>query len=864
MSSSRKDFRSRFSTLQLKSRPKKNMSSSLRLFRCNQSQIAIEASRIERASHEVYLTSPAVTGKLNTSFGEGFILVGFSDWPQLELALFVIISIFYSLTLFGNTTIIILSHLDVQLHTPMYFFLCHLSFLDLCYTTSTVPQLLINLHGSDNTITYGGCVAQLFISLALGSTECVLLVVMAFDRYAAVCRPLHYMTIMHPFLCQTLAAISWIGGFMNSVVQTGLMMSMPLCGHHHLNHFCEMPVFLKLACEDTQGTEVKMFVARVIILVVPAALILGSYIHIAQAVLRVNSTAGRRKAFGTCGSHLLVVFLFYGSAIYTYLQPTRSYSQSEGKFVALFYTIITPMLNPVIYTLRNKDMKGALRKVVWKERDLENYLYTSIAEVQDDDIVGTEPSMKIEVVQFEVPENDPVVMQKLAAEDDPLQTLAAISWIGGFMNSVVQTGLMMSMPLCGHHHLNHFFCEMPVFLKLACEDTQGMEVKMFVARVIILVVPAALILGSYVHIAQAPSLHSANTPVLSTQVGIHIAGLTVPRQQWIVKFSDNKQSVITEVIHKLMGRENFTSGGFILVGFSEQPWLQRILFVFILIFYLLTLMGNGTIVLVSQLDSQLHIPMYFFLTHLSFIDLIHVTCISPQMLVNLEGADKSISFVGCVVQLFITLGLGSTECILLAMMAYDRYVAVCQPLHYSTVMPPQLCWALAGTSWFIGFSNSLIQTPITMTLPRCGHYRINHFYCEMPPVMQLVCVDTSNYKKEVAVVSSVFLLFPLSLILVSYGYISHTVLRMKSPGGRKKALGTCGSHLTVVSIFYSTLIYIYVIPKPKLSHDVTKFVALLYNLIPPVINPIIYTLRNRDVKEAIRKLVMGKQKRGND
>ncbi|XP_037356212.1 olfactory receptor 2Y1-like [Talpa occidentalis] len=304
-------------------------------------------------------------GSLNTSFEEGFILVGFSDWPQLEPIFFVFISIFYSLTLFGNTTIIVLSILEPQLHTPMYFFLCHLSFLDLCYTTSTVPQLLINLHGHDRTITYGGCVAQLFISLALGSTECVLLVVMAFDRYAAVCRPLHYTTIMHPRLCQILALISWMAGLLNSLIQSGLMMAMPLCGLQLLNHFfCEMPVLLKLACENTDGTEAKMFVARAIILVLPATLILGSYVHIGKAVLKVKSMTGRRKAFGTCGSHLLVVSLFYGSAIYTYLQPTHSYSESQGKFAALFYTIISPMLNPLIYTLRNKDVKEALRKVL--------------------------------------------------------------------------------------------------------------------------------------------------------------------------------------------------------------------------------------------------------------------------------------------------------------------------------------------------------------------------------------------------------------------------------------------------------------------------------------------------------------------
>ncbi|CAO2642759.1 Olfactory receptor 10 [Lemmus lemmus] len=302
-------------------------------------------------------------GNSNSTSQVSFILVGFSDWPQLQGFLFVFILIFYSLTVFGNTTIITLARLDVRLHTPMYFFLSNLSFLDLCFTTSTVPQLLINLHGLDRTISYGGCVAQLYIFLALGSTECVLLVVMAFDRYAAVCRPLHYTTIMHPVLCQSLAIASWVGGFINSLIQTSLMMAMPLCGHQ-LNHFFFL---LKLACEDTGGTEAKMFVARAIILVFPAALILGSYAQIARAVLKIKSISGRRKAFGTCGSHILVVSLFYGSAIYTYLQPKGSYS--ERKFVALFYTVVTPMLNPLIYTLRNKDVKGALWRVLRRGTD---------------------------------------------------------------------------------------------------------------------------------------------------------------------------------------------------------------------------------------------------------------------------------------------------------------------------------------------------------------------------------------------------------------------------------------------------------------------------------------------------------------
>jgi olfactory receptor len=310
-------------------------------------------------------------GRFNTILDEGFILVDFSDWPQLELTLFVFFSVFYSLTLFGNTTIIVLSRLHVSLHTPMYFFLCHLSFLDLCYTTSTVPQLLVNLSGLDRTISYGRCVAQLIIFLSLDGTECVLLVVIALDRYAAVCHPLQYMTIMHPLLCQALAVASWLGGLVISQSQTGLMTARPLCGHHLSHFFCEMPVLLKLACVDTGGIEVKMFVARVMMVAIPAALILGFFVHIARAVLKVKSVVRHRKVFGICESHLLVVSLFYGSAIYTYLQPKGSYSESKGKFVALFYSIITPMLNPLIYTLRNKDVKGALWKVLGKGRDLE-------------------------------------------------------------------------------------------------------------------------------------------------------------------------------------------------------------------------------------------------------------------------------------------------------------------------------------------------------------------------------------------------------------------------------------------------------------------------------------------------------------
>ncbi|XFG12943.1 hypothetical protein AB1E19_016567 [Capra hircus] len=306
----------------------------------------------------------------NGSSFTGFILLGFSDRPQLELVLFVVLLIFYIFTLLGNTTIIALSYLDPHLHTPMYFFLSNLSFLDMCYTTSIVPQFLVNLSGADKSISFGGCEAQFFISLALGCTECILLGVMAFDRYVAVCRPLHYTVIMHPRLCALMASASWVIGFAISLLQTVLTFLLPLCGRNKLDHFfCEIPPFLKLACVDTTMNVYMTFFGSVIILLTPVSLIMVSYGRIVRAVLRIKSTAGRRKAFGTCGSHLTVVSLFFGTAISVYFQPSSSDSQDQDKFMSLFYTVIIPMTNPLIYTLRNRDVKGAMKKVLWKASD---------------------------------------------------------------------------------------------------------------------------------------------------------------------------------------------------------------------------------------------------------------------------------------------------------------------------------------------------------------------------------------------------------------------------------------------------------------------------------------------------------------
>ncbi|XP_008583115.1 PREDICTED: olfactory receptor 2W1 [Galeopterus variegatus] len=301
----------------------------------------------------------------NYSSLHGFILLGFFDHPKLETILSGVVTVFYLITLVGNTAVILASLLDSHLHTPMYFFLRNLSFLDLCFTTSTVPQMLVSLWGPDKTISYVGCVIQLYVYTWLGSSECLLLAVMSYDRFTAICKPLHYFIIMNSHLCLKMIIMVWSISLANSVILCTLTLNLPRCGNNLLDHFlCEFSAMVKIACVDTTTVEMSVFALGIAIVLTPLILILISYGYIAKAVLRMKTKAGQRKAMNTCGSHLTVVSVFYGTVIYMYLQPGNSASKDRGKFLTLFYTIVTPSLNPLIYTLRNKDMKVALRKLM--------------------------------------------------------------------------------------------------------------------------------------------------------------------------------------------------------------------------------------------------------------------------------------------------------------------------------------------------------------------------------------------------------------------------------------------------------------------------------------------------------------------
>ncbi|KAM3924732.1 putative olfactory receptor 2B8 [Leptodactylus fuscus] len=312
-----------------------------------------------------FLQNPGIgTKKWNYTTVEEFILLGLTSFPNIQIILFVIFLPCYITSLAGNIAIILISKLSSRLHTPMYFFLSHLSFLDICHTSIIVPVMLIHLLSERKTLSFNGCVSQMFIHLSLGGTECYLLLAMAYDRYVAICCPLHYTNIMHPILCNKMAAGSWVGGILNSIVHTVLALQLPFCGPNVLNHFfCEVPSVLELACADTSLNKTVIFFFAIFVVMGPFFLILITYGYIISSILKISTSVGRRKAFSTCASHITVVSLFYGTIIFMYMRPGSTHVANQDKMAALFYSVIAPMLNPLIYTLRNKDVIGAFKDI---------------------------------------------------------------------------------------------------------------------------------------------------------------------------------------------------------------------------------------------------------------------------------------------------------------------------------------------------------------------------------------------------------------------------------------------------------------------------------------------------------------------
>ncbi|XP_004714040.1 olfactory receptor 2A2-like [Echinops telfairi] len=298
-----------------------------------------------------------------------FILLGFTLTADMELLLCVIFSLFFVFSLLANGMILGLIWLDPRLHTPMYFFLSHLAVLDLSYAANNVPPILGNLAKHEKTISFASCITQMYFFLTFADIECFILMVMAYDRYVAICHPLQYTVIMSWKVCISLAVISWACGISLSLIHTILLLRLPFCGPREVNHiFCEVLAVLKLACADTSINEILIFSACVFILVGPLSFMLVSYMRILRAILKIQSGEGRRKAFSTCSSHLCVVGFYFGIAMMVYLIPNSDQLQEQQKILSMFYGLFNPTLNPLIYSLRNAQVKSAFYRVLQKTR----------------------------------------------------------------------------------------------------------------------------------------------------------------------------------------------------------------------------------------------------------------------------------------------------------------------------------------------------------------------------------------------------------------------------------------------------------------------------------------------------------------
>ncbi|XP_015271166.1 PREDICTED: olfactory receptor 226-like [Gekko japonicus] len=297
---------------------------------------------------------------------------------------------------------------------------------------------------------------------------------------------------------------------------------------------------------------------------------------------------------------------------------------------------------------------------------------------------------------------------------------------------------------------------------------------------------------------------------------------------------------------------------FILLGFPTSVEFQILLFVVFFIVYILVLTENIIIMVTVWMNFNLHKPMYFFLCNLSFLEIWYITVTLPKTMANFLIENKRISFVGCMMQLYFFLGLGCTECVLLAVMAYDRYVAICFPLRYPVIMTRPLCVQLAATSWISGFFISMWKVLLISQLTYCGPNIINHFFCDVSPLLNLSCTDMSLSELTDFILALFILLTPLCVTVLSYIYIIATILRIPSAKGRQKAFSTCASHLTVVVIFYAASIFIYARPKAISSFNSSKLVSVLYAVVVPLCNPIIYCLRNQEVKDALKKTLFRK------
>ncbi|KAM5248373.1 LOW QUALITY PROTEIN: uncharacterized protein ACOB6Z_010531 [Ctenodactylus gundi] len=659
----------------------------------------------------------------NDSAAAGFILLGFTESPGLQVTLFGAFLVVYLVSVLSNLGLIVLIHLSPHLHIPMYFFLSHLAFVDFSYTSTVTPNALVHFLCEVKSIAFHACAAQVCCFIMLSVCEMYLLAIMAYDRYVAICHPLLYVILMPRRLCIQMVTSTYVYGFSVGLVQTVATFRLSFCGSNVINHFyCDDVPLIALACSDTHVKELMLFIVAGFNFLFSLVIVVISYIFILSTILRMHSAEGRRKAFSTCASHLASITIFYGTLIFMYLQPKSSHSLNTDKIASVFYVMVIPMLNPLIYSLRNKEVKNAVKLAVVCSRAMAQGNYS------------------------------------------------------------VESG----------------------FILVGLTDHPEVQ---------------AVLLGAFLVITRA------------------LKGFAL----------ENCSSAMAPGNHSAVS-------GFILLGLTDSPELQVILFGVFSVVYSVSVMGNLGLIALILVSPHLHTPMYFFLSHLAFIDFCFSSSVSPNMLVHFWFEVKNITFYACAIQLCCFVTFVVSELYVLSIMAYDRYVAICHPLLYIILMPRRLCIQMVTSTYVYGFTVGLVQAVSSFRLSFCGSNVINHFYCDDVPLVALACSDTHVKELLLLIFAGFNTLCSLVIVVISYIFILSAILRMDSAEGRQKAFSTCASHLTSITIFYGTLIFMYLQPKSSHSLHTDKFASVFYVVVIPMLNPLIYSLRNQEVKRALRKI----------
>ncbi|KAM5307242.1 uncharacterized protein AAES06_023108 [Glossophaga mutica] len=640
-----------------------------------------------------------------------FHLLGLSEEPELQPVLFGLFLSMYLITVLGNLLIILAVSSDSHLHMPMYFFLSNLSFVDICLTSTTIPKMLVNIQTESKVITYAGCITQMYFFVLFAAWDHFLLTVMAYDRYVAICHPLHYTVIMNSWLCGLLVLVSWIISALNSLLHCLMLLRLSFRADLEIPHFfCEVKQMIQLSCSDNFLNDMVMYLATVLLGVGPLAGILYSYSKIVSSIRAIPSAQGKYKAFSTCASHLLVVSLFYGTVLGVNFSSAGTHSSQSIAVTSVMYTVVTPMLNPFIYSLRNKDIKGALKRVL---------------------------------------------------------------------------GMAESFSL---HHQPY---------------------------------------------REQSSLTHGNLPLRKPIQG----------------------SLRACHLH-LMDSGNLTRvSEFLLLGLSEERELQPLLFGLFLSTYLITVLGNLLIILAVRSDSHLHTPMYFFLSNLSLVDICFTSTTVPKMLLNIQTQSKAITYAGCITQMYFLTLFAVWDHFLLTVMAYDRYVAICHPLHYTVIMNSWLCGLLVLVLWIISVLNSLLQGLMLLRLSFCPDLKIPHFFCGPKQMTQLACSDNFLNDMVVYLATGLLGIGPLAGILYSYSKIVSSIRAIPSAQGKYKAFSTCASHLLVVSLFYGTVLGVNFSSAGTHSSQSIAVTSVMYTVVTPMLNPFIYSLRNKDIKGALKRVL---------